>query len=66
MFLQTVGNLVLYLNCIPTDTLEVPSVFIWLLCIDISCTCLQILSDGLSDKDTAGQFFWEPRKILLH
>lgn len=37
--LQTDRNPVLYLNWIPTDILEVPSVRIWLQCFDICCTC---------------------------
>lgn len=61
--LQTVGNLVLDLNWIPTDTLEVLSVFIWLLCFGVPGTRLQILSGGLNDKDTAWQYLWEPREI---
>lgn len=59
---QTVRNLVLYLNWIPTDIREVPSVHIRLLCIDIRCTCLQMLAD---DRDTGGQYLWERREILL-
>lgn len=56
-------KLVLYLNWIPTDTLEILSVFIWLLCFGIPCTCLQILSDGLNDKDTTWLYLWKPRDI---